>query len=283
MKKNLLFSVFLSLFWVNYLSGQACVSEKITVRVIQINWAGAEAAFDPRLIPTVNIGGNSVTGSCFIIDNAAKPLNLTSEMQVNSQTITCGAALPTVDVSFRAHEDNSAISNCTVNPLSGESEQISATVAVNISNIRNEPSHRVTQVVTAGTGANLWTITFEVVYEGVFSFCSINTYQNASAGFATAALASANGGTSGISYYTLTSGTFKQMATVRSDANGNLGVFNTILVNASAANLTACSGNTRATRTNTEQLFLKDLGTGGCTGSAIPKTRNGTNSFDVQS
>ncbi len=109
--------------------------------------------------------------------------------------------------------------------------------------------------------------------------CGLTVYQNASAGFATAALAIADNGVSGSTNYRLApSTTFRQIATVRSDANGNLGVINFLLVEAPPALLTACSNNTRITRTNTEQLFLKDTGTGECVGSAIPKTRSGANS-----
>jgi hypothetical protein len=51
-----------------------------------------------------------------------------------------------------------------------------------------------------------------------------------------------------------------------------------VLVVAPQADLATCSANTRATRTNTEQLFLKDVNTGGCIGSAIPRLRYNTNS-----
>jgi hypothetical protein len=111
------------------------------------------------------------------------------------------------------------------------------------------------------------------------SLCGQNVYQTGSGGFTTAALALANNAVTGQTNYRIApSTTFKQVATVRTDANGNVGVFNTLLVNATTANLAACSANTRATRTNTEQLFLKDPITGDCSGSAISKNRSGTNS-----
>jgi hypothetical protein len=111
------------------------------------------------------------------------------------------------------------------------------------------------------------------------SLCGQTVYQTGSGGFTTAALASANSGATGQTNYRIApSTTFKQVATVKTDGNGNLGVINTILTNAPSADLNSCSANTRATRTNTEQLFLKDPITGECSGSAISKNRNGTNS-----
>ena len=111
------------------------------------------------------------------------------------------------------------------------------------------------------------------------SLCGQNVYQTGSGGFTTGALAVANAGATGKTNYRIDpSTTFKQVATIRTDGNGNVGVINTILVNALSANLAACSANTRATRTNTEQLFLKDPITGECSGAAISKNRSGTNS-----
>ncbi len=112
------------------------------------------------------------------------------------------------------------------------------------------------------------------------SLCGQTVYQTGSAGFATAALAVANNGATGATNYRLNpSTTFKQSATVKSDANGTLGVINYLTVEApTAALLATCSANTRATRTGTEQLFLKDPITGGCTGAAITKMRTGANS-----
>jgi hypothetical protein len=180
-----------------------------------------------------------------LIDNVTLPRSLSSELVVNTQSVTCGGALPAVSVSFKAHEDNSLVSNCTVNL--GESEQTSATTTINISGIRTDPDRSITQTVTAGSGGTLWTIVFEVLWEQTVTICGQTVYENGSAGFATAALANADAGVSGQSLYNIApSTTFKQVATVKSDANGNLGVFNTLLINASAANLATCSANTRA-------------------------------------
>lgn len=269
----------LSLIGQKGINAQTCLSEKLTVRVSQIAWSGSDGASapDPRVIATASIGASSVTAPCFLLDNVALPVDLYTDLIINSQTIACGSALPAVTVSYKAHEDDAVPSNCVVG--FGETERTSATTAIDISGIRTDADHSIKQTVTAGSGLDLWTITFEVFWEQTVSLCSQTVYQNASAGFTTAALAVADNGTQGKTTYNFAPNTtFKQVATVRTDANGTVGVINTVLVIAPQAILATCSANTRNTRTNTEQLFLKDGTTGGCIGSAIPKLRSGTNS-----
>lgn len=271
--------VFLLLNVLQNINAQTCASEKLTVRVSQINYSGTETGgVEPRIIPTATIGANSVTSTCFAMNNVTLPVSLLTELIINTQSIACGSTLPTVSVSFKAHEDDSSIGNCVVD-LASETERTSATTSIDISSIRTDADHSITQTVTAGSGLDLWTITFEVIWETTVTLCSQTVYPNASAGFATGALAVADAGVQGKTVYNLAPNTtFKQAATVRTDANGTVGVINTVLVVASQANLATCSANTRATRTNTEQLFLKDVNTGGCTGSAIPRLRYNTNS-----
>ena len=145
---------------------QTCQSEKLTVRVVQINYAGTDAGGpDPRLIATATIGASSVTTACNAWDNVAMPLLLNPTIVVNTQAVTCGAALPAISVSYKAHDDNAAISNCTVQPVLGELEQTSATTPIDISTIRSLPSHSLQQIVSVGAGATKWDITFEVVWK----------------------------------------------------------------------------------------------------------------------
>ncbi|MCU0467176.1 MAG: hypothetical protein MUF58_01125 [Arcicella sp.] len=141
-------------------------------------------------------------------------------------------------------------------------------------------------IVSTTVGANCLDLlnTYAAYYGNVVqvppvNLCGQTVYQTGSGGFATAALAVADNGVTGKTDYRLApSTTFKQIATVKTDANGNLGVINTLFLTAPPAVLATCSANTRVTRTNTEQLFLKDPITGECSGSAIPKTRSGANS-----
>lgn len=95
----------------------------------------------------------------------------------------------------------------------------------------------------------------------------------ASTGYATAALASAGAG-AGTTTYNLAPGTvITQCATVVSDANGTVGIINSILTNQVTGN-TTCTSNTVASRVGS--LYLSSGGS--CSGSEIQALRKGTNS-----
>ena len=136
---------------------------------------------------------------------------------------------------------------------------------------------------TVGSNCTAITNTYGAYYGNVtnvpVTLCGQTVFNTGSGGFATAALAVADNGVTGSTNYNIApTTTFKQVATVKSDPNGTLGVINYLQVLAPTAILATCSNNTRITRTGTEQLYLKDPLTGECTGSAIPKMKTGTNS-----
>ncbi len=265
-----------------FAQAQTCQSEKLTVRLTQINYSGTDAGGpDPRVILTSTIGASTLTTTCLSADNVLMPIVLNPILVLQSQAVTCGAAFPAVTVSYKAHDDNGAISNCTVQPLLGEVEQTSATTPINISTIRTIPSRSIQQIVSVGAGATKWDLTFEVVWEQTvtYSACGITCSPNDSKGYIAIGELTAAGGTQGCTRYALApSTTFTQCATVRSSPNGTLGVVNYVQVTALPADLATASTNTRNSRTGTERLYLKDVGTGQCSGAVIPKTRTGVNS-----
>ena len=277
-KSFFLLLFFMSLMSFQEINAQTCVSEKITVRMKSFSYSGTEiGGTDIRVVGTANIGASTATAPCFAVDNITAFPVVPQPVFIISQAVTCGAALPVITVSYNAHEDNAITSNCTVQPLLGEVlQQSTLNIPINISTIRTIPSHSITQNVTVGSGASQWDVVFEVVWDNIVSVCGINATPNDSKGYATAAAMNAVGGTEGCTAHDFLPGTtFNQYSTVRSDQYGTLGIVDYISVDVAP---TTCSANTRATRTGTEKLYLKDPITGLCTGAIIPKTGNGTNS-----
>jgi SdrD B-like domain/SprB repeat len=139
-----------------------CVSEKIEVYLTAINYAAADGELlsgnpDIRVIPTITIGGVPLTPGCYQGDNLAQPHDVNPDILLHSATLSCLGALPAVLVDYDAHEDDSAISNCTFN--AGDDNNCAATAAtVDISGIRTAPGGIVTQTLTCG----VWTVTFQV-------------------------------------------------------------------------------------------------------------------------
>ncbi len=97
---------------------------------------------------------------------------------------------------------------------------------------------------------------------------------NASTGYATAALASSGSGAGVTTYANNPGTTFTQCGTVKTDANGTVGIINQIQTNQATGN-TTCIANTAASRKGS--LYLKSSG-GACTGPEIQAVRKGGNS-----
>jgi uncharacterized repeat protein (TIGR01451 family) len=287
MKKPSLFSSTKYRFWQGLLfllmmsfkmNGQTCVSEKLTVRMISFSYSGTDIGGpDIRVIGTAAIGATTGTSACFGVDNIATFPVVPQPEFIVSAPVTCGATLPVVTVSYNAHEDNSIPSNCNVNSILGETLQQSAlNIPVDISTIRSLPSHSITKSVVVGSGSTQWTVVFEVVWDNVVSICGVNAMPNDSKGYVNASAMNTAGGTEGCTSFQINPGTtFSQYATVKSDQYGTLGVVQYLSTTTTPA---TCSSNTRASRTGTEKLYLKDPVTGLCSGAIIPKTATGTNS-----
>jgi hypothetical protein len=152
----------LLLLFNQYLTAQ-CVSELLEIRVIGVNYTAADGEFlsgnpDIRVIPTSTLNGTPTTPpGCLSADNAVLPL--TASILINSMSLTCLGALPTLSVSYNAHEDDDVISGCFYNLLVDDNNCTSATTTINISGIRSAPGGIITQTVTCGS---FWSVTFEV-------------------------------------------------------------------------------------------------------------------------
>jgi hypothetical protein len=92
-------------------------------------------------------------------------------------------------------------------------------------------------------------------------------------GYASAALAVAGTGTTATTYNLPPNTTFKQCATVKTDINGTVGIFNVLLTSQPLGNTTCITG-TAFTRKGS----LYAISGGACTGAEIPAVRKGPNS-----
>jgi hypothetical protein len=96
-------------------NAQTCVSEKLTVRMVSFNYSGTDVGGpDIRVIGTANIGATTGTSACFGADNVTTLPLVPQPDFIVSAPVTCGATLSAITVSYKAHEDNAAISNCNV-------------------------------------------------------------------------------------------------------------------------------------------------------------------------
>jgi uncharacterized repeat protein (TIGR01451 family) len=160
MRPFLLFLAFFSVI-VN-LHGQVCGSEVIAVKLVSIRYVptDGEVGVDPRAAATAAINGTTAAGyACALTNNLNWNPAFVTNAALGATTIACASPLPTITVSYTAHEDDGVFNSCGYDGGALDDDNVAAgPLAIDISGIRTS------NVVNFSHATGAWTFNYQVTY-----------------------------------------------------------------------------------------------------------------------